>query len=132
VPEIAIQDGLHHLAERTAVVRGRLMRGRAQRTVDLDRQVRTKPVRAGLASVRERRRGLAVRHVAPQLGRDPAADTPLHGLLADAERLGQRAQRPACLAQGGQRRRQQLAAPRRAELAQPGRDAIGQHEAARV
>src|SRR6516162_906668 len=72
VPEVAVQDGLHHLAERTTLVRGGLVRGRAQRVVDLDRQVRTVPVRAGLTPVRERRWGLAVRHVATQLSRDPA------------------------------------------------------------
>jgi hypothetical protein len=100
-------------------VRGGLVRSRAQGMVDLDRQMRAEPVRAGLAAVRERRRGLAARDAPAQFGRDPAADAPLYGLLADAERLGQRAQRPARLAQRGQCGREQVAAPRGAQLTQP-------------
>ena len=106
------------------------MRGRAQRVVDLDRQVRAEPGRTGHPPVRERRRRFAA-HVLPQLGGHPAADARLHRLLADAQGLGQRAQRPARLGERRQRRRQQLAAPRRPQLPQPAPPTrIGHHRGA--
>jgi hypothetical protein len=46
-------------------VGGGAVGGGAQRLVDLDRQVRTVPVRAGRPPVRERRWWLEVRHVIP-------------------------------------------------------------------
>ena len=128
VPQVAVQDGLHHLAQRAALVARRPGARPPQRMVDLDRQVRAEPVArwphggAGTAAAARSRSPAA----AQLAGREPAADAPLHGLLADAEGLGQRAQRPARLAERGQRGRQQLAVPRRAQLAQPGRDALGQ------
>jgi hypothetical protein len=100
-----------------------------QRTVDLDRQVRAVPVRAGHPSLREGRGRLAAGHLTAQGGGDPTADPGLHRLPADAERFGQRPQRPARLAQRGQRGRQQLAAPGGAQLAQPRRHALGQDQA---
>ena len=63
VPEVAVQDGLHHLGERAALIGRRPVRGRAQRVVDLDRQVRPQAGRAGHPPLRERRRRLAVHHV---------------------------------------------------------------------
>ena len=72
--------------------------------------------------------GSQVTHVFAQLGRSPATDPGLHRLPADAERVGERAQRPARFVQRGQRRGQQLAAPAGAELAQPCGDPLGQHQ----
>ena len=143
MPQVAVQDGLHHLAQRAALARRGLVRRRPQRLVDLDRQVRAQPLGAGLAAVREGRRRRvpghratrrtarrraacrAARRAARRTG-DPPPDAALHRLLADPEGLGQRAQRPARLAKRGQRGRQHLGVPRGTQLAQPGRHALGQ------
>ena len=102
VPEVAIQDRLHHLGERAALVGRGPVRRRAQRVVDLDRHVRAEPGRAGHPPLRERRRRLAGHPGITQAGQGPA-DPGLHRLPADAERLGQRAQRPAGIVQRDER-----------------------------
>src|SRR5215468_3904648 len=78
LPEVAIQDRLHHLGERAALVGRGPVRRHAQRVVDLDCQVRAQSGRAGHPSLRERRRWLARHPEIAQAGLGPAADPGLH------------------------------------------------------